>query len=71
MEPAGSTGSGQQSLDGGLCPPLAARHAVLRAASVCSSSTDRGAYVGREIHVTVPFILTPELSKVNDLVNTV
>lgn len=33
------------------------------------SSPDRGAYVGRETQVMVPFILTPELSKVNDLVN--
>lgn len=33
------------------------------------SLPDRGAYVGRETQVMVPFILTPELSKVNDLVN--
>lgn len=67
----GPAGSSQQSLDGGLCPPLAARHAVPKAASVCSSSTDRGAYVGRETQVMVPFILTPEISKISDLVNTV
>lgn len=48
------------------CPRAGAAPKMLLSAP---SLPDRGAYVGRETQVMVPFILTPELSKVNDLVN--